>query len=100
MYLTRIVSLPKDLSVFAPIFTILWPHLQIISFMLINFSGAYLKPPLNFTVISIGSEARLESKIKGKGGAFRLQRYNKIFIVPNFLMENYTEGQTGMKSFR
>lgn len=50
------------------------------------FYGAYLKPPLNFSVISIGTEARLESK-KGEGGSSLVQRYNKFPKVPNIIEE-------------
>jgi hypothetical protein len=44
----------------------MFPHVGHFFFIKIKLSGAYLKPPLNFAVISIGSEARLESKIKGE----------------------------------
>lgn len=48
------------------------------------FWGAYLKPPLNLTIILIGSEARLESKIKEEGGSSCMQRYKYKLNSPNF----------------
>jgi hypothetical protein len=42
---------------------------------------------LTFTVITIGTEARLEPTIKGEGGSSRMQRYEKISYIPTFLQK-------------
>ena len=73
------------------LFAIGFPHCgQVFSVIFYCFCGAYLKPPLNFSVISIGSEARLESKIKGERGVSRVQRYEKLSKVPNLFEQKYT----------
>jgi len=54
--------------------------------MFLSFIGAYLKPPLNYSVISAGSAG--SCKIKGEGGSSRVQRYHNFFYIPSFLKKN------------
>ena len=76
LYSIVILVIPLITSVSRISFTIIeWHSGHLFSDIKIIICGGIPQAPLNFAVISIGAEARLEPKIKGEGGSSQMQKY-------------------------